>query len=209
MLTLFYGFAAGFVGYLPPSMINMSIVGISVKNSLKAGLIFSLGALLIGGVQEWFSLACSDLIIENKNTMQVLENSAVFVLIALGGFFLYKGIRERNKEKTETNEPKEKNKQDYFFRGILASTLNFLAIPYWLVIGTIFGSNGWLSFEKPSLDYFITGGILGMMALFIGYVFLSRLLAKRMTNVARNMNFILGVIFSILAFVQLIRLGLG
>ena len=206
MLTLFYGFAAGFVGYLPPSMINMSIVGISVKNSLKAGLLFSLGALLIGGAQEWFSLACSDVIVENEGVMKVLENSAVFVLLALGGFFLYKGIKERHKPAKSMDQSSPKERHDYFIRGIFTSVVNFLAIPYWLVVGTVFASKGWLVFEASNLNYFILGGVLGMMTLFVGYVLLSRMLAKKMSSVARNMNFIMGGIFSLLAILQLIRL---
>lgn len=206
MSTIFYGFAAGFVGYLPPSMINMSIVGISVKNSMKAGILFSLGALLVGGVQEWFSLACSDVIVENEGIMKVLEDSAVFVLLALGGFFLYKGFKERKKAEGNINQSLKNNRHDYFFRGIFTSVVNFLAIPYWLVIGTVFAGKGWLVFEKTSLNYFILGGILGMMTLFMGYVLLSRLLAKKMSSVSRNMNFILGGIFLLLGVVQLFRL---
>ena len=205
MSTFFYGFAAGFIGYLPPSMINLSIVGISVKNNLKAGLVFSLGALLVGGVQEWFSLACTDMIIENQQVMSILEDAAVFVLLGLGSFFLFKGIKER-KQSTQTNKEIETKGQGYFLRGIFTSTINFLAIPYWLVIGTVFGTKGWISFKKPELSFFISGGILGMMALFFGYVFLSQILVKKMSGVSRNMNFIMGIIFIVLGFVQVFRL---
>lgn len=208
MLIFFYGFVAGFIGYLPPSMINMSIVGISVKNNLKSGMVFSLGALLIGGIQEWFSLSCSDMIVENKGVLEVLTNSAVFVLILLGSVFLYKGIKERKQKEEISNPADEKSNQGFFFRGVFTSMLNFLAIPYWMVVGTVFGAKGWLSFERPELDYFIVGGVIGMMCLFVGYVFLSEILAKRMAHVARNMSFILGVIFLLLGVIQLIRLVL-
>ncbi|MDZ7614569.1 MAG: hypothetical protein U5K51_13350 [Flavobacteriaceae bacterium] len=86
------------------------------------------------------------------------------------------------------------------------SSLNMLAIPYYLVYSAVLETKGLLLLEKWHIVFFVVGAFLGAFSIFVLYVLLSGVLMSRVRFIAKNINYILGFLFLTLGILLLIDL---
>lgn len=198
-LHVFYGIAMAYVGLISPGMLNMTVL----KTRLNVGKIesvkFALGAAVIIFFQAGIALFFAEFLIENPKVIAFLKMAGVFVFFILAIFFF---MLSRKKM-----EAKRKiSKGNYFFKGMAMSSVNMLAIPFYLGISIYLGSINKIIIEQPYIFLFILGAAIGSFLLFYTYIFFAKVISNKISFIATNINIILSLLFLSLGIYTLIKL---
>lgn len=85
------------------------------------------------------------------------------------------------------------------------SSMNMLAIPFYLVLSSVLETKGWLIMNQLYISIFVAGVFLGALALFALYVLFASIIEKKAQFIARNINYILSLLFLVLGIMTLIK----
>ena len=192
ILSFIIGFLAAFIGLLAPSMLNMTAARTSIEKGKKAGIQFAAGAASVVFIQGFIAVTFAKYFVANPEIITNLKTTAIFVLLGLSIFFF---IQARKKFKTIGN----KKKGSSFIIGLGMSSLNMLAIPFFLTMATLAESKGWMTIEQPYTTIYVIGAVLGSFSFFAIYVSFADIIAKKAQFIAQNINYILSVLFVVLA----------
>jgi len=195
---LIIGFLAAFVGLLAPSMLNMTAARTSIEKGKKAGIQFAAGAASVVFIQGFIAVTFAKYLVANPEVITKLKTAAIFVLLALSIFFF---MQARKKFKAEGKQKKGSS----YFTGFGMSSLNMLAIPFYLAMATLAESKGWMKIEQPYSTVYVIGAVLGAFSLFATYASFAEVIAKKAQFIAKNINYILSVLFIVLAITTAIQ----
>ena len=198
IVPLFIGFLAAFVGLLAPSMLNMTAARTSIEKGKKAGIQFAAGAASVVFVQGFIAVTFAKYLVAHPEVITKLKTAAIFVLLALSIFFF---MQARKKFKAEGKDKKGNN----FIVGLGMSSLNMLAIPFYLAMATLAENNEWMAIEQPYSTVFVLGAVLGAFSLFAMYASFADVIARKAQFIAKNINYILSILFIVLAIVTAIQ----
>ncbi len=198
ILPLIIGFSAAFIGLLAPSMLNMTASRMSIEKGKSAGIQFSAGASLVVFIQGLISVIFTKYLVQNPDVILNLKRVAIVVLFGLSFYF----FKQARKKSTIKGEQKKGNS---FFIGVGMSSLNFLAIPFYLAIATYAESNGWMEIKQPYATIYVIGATLGSFVLFSCYAVFAEVISKRIKFMAQNINYILSALFVVLAIITAIQ----
>ncbi len=192
ILPLIIGFLAAFIGLLAPSMLNMTAARTSIEKGKNAGIQFAAGAASVVFIQAFIAVYFAKYLVAHPEVITKLKTAAIFVLLALSVFFF---MQARKKFKAEGKQKKGSS----FITGIGMSSLNMLAVPFYLAMATLAESKGWMSIEQPYSIIYVVGAVLGAFSLFATYATFAEIIAKKAQFIAKNINYILSVLFVVLA----------
>ena len=192
ILPLIVGFLAAFIGLLAPSMLNMTAARTSIEKGKKAGIQFAAGAASVVFVQAFIAVTFAKYLVAHPEVITKLKTAAIFVLLALSVFFF---MQARKKFKAEGKDKKGSS----FIVGLGMSSLNMLAIPFYLAMATLAESKGWMQIVQPYSTIYVVGAVLGAFSLFATYASFAEIIAKKAQFIAKNINYILSVLFIVLA----------
>jgi len=199
IVHIFLGFLMAFVGLIPPGMLNMSAVRTSIEMGKKAAILFSLGAAAVVIPQAYIALSFAQYFVNHPEIIDRLTIAGVIVLFGLSIFFF---VQARKRFRGEG-----KNKRgDYFLIGMIMSVMNMLAIPFYLLMSTILKNKGLLIMEQPYINFFVFGVFVGAFSLFFVYVLFAYFIERRAQFIARNINYILSILFLFLGILTLIKM---
>lgn len=196
VLHLFLGFVMAFIGVIAPGMLNMTAVRVKIEKNKKSALLFSLGAAIIVIPQAYIALAFAKFFTKHPEIIERLKMAGVFVLLTLSVFFFFQARKKIKAEGT-------KKKGNYFFIGMTLSSINMLAIPYYLLFSSVFEKKGWLVMSQPYISLFVAGAFLGTFFLFLMYIEFASIIERKVQFIARNINYILSVLFFVLGILLL------
>ena len=197
VLHLSLGFGMAFLGLVPPGMLNMTAVRTSIEKGLKCGLRFSAGAATVVIIQAFVALTFAKYLSDHPEVFDVLKKIAIGIFVLLAIFFF------RQAKKQFKAEGKQK-KGNSFYVGMLMSSLNALAIPFYFGYSTIMETKGWIILQHPYIAIFVAGAVVGAFALFATYARFAEVIVRKAQFIAQNINYILSGLFVILAAVQII-----
>lgn len=193
------GIISIFIGLLPPGMLNMTAVQLTVEKGKKQSQLFSIGASIVVFIQAGIALVFAKELNKNPDLLADLEVAGTIVFFALAVFFF---IKTRSKINFKAKKEKRNN---YFFQGFLMSTMNMLAIPFFLAVSTYLGAEGLLKMEKSYVISFVFGSALGAYFLFLIYIIFAKIIIKRANFIARNINYILSLLFLFLGILTWVK----
>lgn len=199
ILPLLLGFFSAFVGLLAPGMLNMTAVRTAIEQGKKAGYLFATGAASVVLIQATIALLFANYISKNLHILDNLRVGAIVVFFLLAIFFF---TQARKKFKAEGKV----KKGNMFFIGIIMSSINMLAIPFYFGLSTYFTANGTLVMKQPYISLFVIGASLGSLSIFYMYVYFANLISKRAKFIASNINYILSGLFLLLGLVTLLKM---
>jgi len=78
-----------------------------------------------------------------------------------------------------------------------------LAIPFFLGYSTLMEAKGWLVIDPPHNYIFALGAVAGAFVLFFLYVLFAEYIQKRVQFIAKNINYILSLLFLTLALITI------
>jgi len=192
------GFVMAFLSLIPPGMLNMTAVKTSLQKGKNEGIWFSLGAAMVVIPQAFIALVFAKYFAENPQVVERLEIAGIIVLFVLS-FVFFKQARKKFKGEGGKREGKS------FLLGMLMSGMNMLAIPFYLVLSSVLENRGLLQTEQPYIILFVSGVFLGAFSLFFLYASFAQIIQKKAQFIARNINYILSLLFLVLGILTLIK----
>ena len=195
LLPLIVGYIAAFVGLLAPSMLNMTAAKTSLEKGKTAGIQFAAGAASVVTIQAFIAVYFANKI--TPEIIKTLQKAAFFVLMGLAIFFF---MQARKKFKAEGSDKKGST----FIIGMGMSSLNMLAVPFYLAMAKV-GEGYGMILDIPYSLVYVIGAVLGAFSLFAIYASFASIIAKKAAFIAKNINYILAGLFVILAIASGIK----
>ena len=200
LINFIIGFVAAFVGVIPPGLLNMSAAKISMKESRKAAVLFSIGVCVTVIFQTLIALLFAKYLDQHPEIVDLLQKVAlgIFICITVYFFFIAKDTRR------ELPENVNYSKTNRFFYGILLGALNLLPLPYCVFISITFSGFGWFKFTQPELWATVIASGLGTFAILILYI---QFFKRRQHNgkFRVNMNYIIGLITAVISVITFLK----
>lgn len=188
----------GYGGLIAPGMLNMTAVRFSIEKGLRSGIIFSAGAATVVFFQALIALVFANYLDKHPEILEHLTFAAIIIFFVLAVFFF---IQARKKFKATG----KRKKGNVFFIGIFMSSINMLAVPFYLAISAYLSSKDKILLEQPYILWFVIGAVLGAFGLFVTYALFASYISKRAQFIARNINYILSLLFLVLGIITLLR----
>lgn len=195
---LFIGIFSGFTGLIPPGMLNMTTVRNSLVYGRGSGLKFALGASIVVIAQAALALSFASFFKSRPDILDQLSVAAIAIFLLLSVYFFWLA------RKTQHFNPKA-TKKNFIISGMLMSLINMLAIPYYLGLSTYWNAKSYLILEQPYIALFVIGCSLGAFALFTVYAYFAEVIERRASFIAKNINYILSLLFVVLAILAFFR----
>lgn len=190
--TVLLAVLVAFMGFSPPGMLNMTALKLSLEHSRSFAMSFVLGASTIIFFQALIAVTFAKFLGNNPQVIYYLKYGAIVVFIALAFFFF------KQAKRTTPMQFKTGGNQGYL-AGVTMSLMNMLAIPFFLGYSTLLEAKGLLNLIPPFNLVFSFGAFIGSIALFGIYVWFAAFIQQRVQFIARNINYILSLLFIILA----------
>ena len=201
MISLFFlGFIFSFLGYTPPGVLNMTAIKIKLKGNQKDFTQFVLGASLIVFLQAYVSIYLIEYVSKNPTFLEFLEKIGIIVLLFLS-FYFYK----QNKKEKKQIEINSNTKKNSFFVGVILSSLNMFAIPFFCGITAFLVAFKLMSFDTISIFLFVIGSVVGTFYILFLYGKFAYKIQQKTGNLTNNINLILSFVTAFLALFTLIR----
>lgn len=184
--TFLVGVFFSYLGSIPPGMINISVLQLSMQNKKAAALSFTIACVVVEFFYAAIAVRFQMFLTDNTSITDYFQLITAVVLISLGIVNLIK------KEKTLV--PKKGEKRNSFRKGALISLANPLAIPFWLAVTIYLQSMDWVYLEGASFWWYIAGISSGTFLLLLTII----LLASKYSLILNNhfiVNKIPGLIF--------------
>jgi hypothetical protein len=188
------GFISSFIGTLPLSTLNLSILKLALDNRHQAALSFTYSASIVEFIQVCLTLPLLGVLASIPNLKAGFALVSIPVLLFLG-YKSYKTAVNTEGGKTVEN--------DGFKQGLLLGCANVMVYPFWLLWGHVFVSNGWLKMDFTSLSIFCIGAGVGTLLAFLVFVFLGKILLKHLYHLQFLINRMIAYTFFGFAFLQL------
>jgi threonine/homoserine/homoserine lactone efflux protein len=199
LMHILLGYVMAFFSLTPPGMLNMTAVRTALEKGSRSGMWFALGAAMVVIPQAFIALVFARFFADHPEVVDRLNYAGLFVLFLLSVVFF---IQARKNFKGEGSGKRGKS----FVVGLLMSSMNMLAIPFYLVLSSVLENRGLLTTEQPYINLFVTGVFLGAFSLFMVYVKFAEVIQKRAQFIARNINYILSALFLVLGILTLIKI---
>ncbi len=196
---IFYGILLVYFAMISPGMLNMTALKVRIDVGKQESLKFALGAAIIIFIQAGIALFFADFFVRNPKIIEILKVAGVFVFFTLAIFF-FSLSRKKIKHQSKSS------KGNYFFKGVIMSSLNMLSIPFYLAITILLASENIIILEQPFILLFVLGVLIGALLLFYSYIYFAEIIAKKVSFIAKNINLILSGIFVVLGVMTTVRL---
>jgi threonine/homoserine/homoserine lactone efflux protein len=200
IIIFFIVFIISFLGSIHPGPLNVSVVEITLKNSLKSGLVMALGGVIPEFIYSWFAVEGTLFFQRNHVIFHSLQWLMVVVLLVMG----LATILSKNKNiKTEIAQ------SGLFVKGFLLSILNPQLLVFWLLICVYFQGIEFLNIDNNFKKIaFVMGTGLGAFAL--NYLYAMYAFAKKdfiFQHINQKLfNILIGSSFLAMAIFQIVKL---
>ncbi|MEO6347720.1 MAG: LysE family transporter [Aquaticitalea sp.] len=201
-ILFFLGFIIALVGVVPPGLLNMTAVKISLKEGHVRGLMYSIGVCVIVFLQTYIATMFARYLSNHQDVVKILQRVAfvIFVLITLYYLLIAKSDPKPN------NDSHSKSKHSRFFQGMFLSAINFFPIPYQAYMTITLASFGWMDFKNLSIILYVLGSVAGtFVMLYIYILFFDKVKSKFFTS-QKNINYFIGTITGLIAGVTLVHI---
>ena len=191
---IFIGFLIGFMGYLPPGNINLTVVQMSIRRSKDHLWYFIFFATLMEFIYCFGSLTGLKFLVEKPDWVIAMKWSSVVVFTVLGVLSFLQKVKEHGKRSSGIG------------KGIIIAILNPLQIPFWLIWGVYVMQNKWVQPEHVSIIIFSIITSAGSFTILWLYSVVGRKLEDTLIAHQRTLNVVIGCIFIGLAILELVKL---
>jgi len=187
-----------FLGSLPLGTLNIASMQIAITYGVWQAMQFSIGSLIAEMIYVRLSLVAMDWIRKRQKIFRMLE-WLTFVIVLLLAFSSFRAaMSEHPKENLvlSSNLPK-------FILGLAMSAVSPAQIPFWFGWSTVLLTKNILKPTKPNYYSYIFGIGIGTLLGNAVFIFGGRIVADKIQNSHRVMNWVIGGIFLVTAIIQL------
>lgn len=150
------GFLVSFIGSIPLGYLNVVGFDIYSQKGLTATISYLLGVVTIEFFVIYFTLIFAKKLSENKKLTKYIEGFSVLFMLVLAAFFYLSANSETTNRTVFSNVS-----QNFFFVGLLFSSLNFIQIPFWTGWNLYLLNGNNIEISKSRKYFYVFGTILG------------------------------------------------
>ncbi len=197
----FWGLMISFLGSLPLGTLNVAAMQISVQESIRNAIYFSLGSLLVEMIYVRISLVGINWIRKQKKLFRWMEwiTLAIVVALAVGSFAA--AMHSHHAKNVILH-----NNINRFLLGVMLSAISPMQIPFWFGWSTVLFTKNILQPKNSYYNIYIVG--IGLGTLFGNFVFIfgGKWIVEKLNGNQNLMNWIIGGIFAATAVIFLIKI---
>ena len=187
-----------FLGSLPLGTLNIAAMQISISDSAIQALQFSLGSLLAEMIYVRLSLVAMDWVRKRHFFFRMLEWITLAIVLVLAASSFYAAMSPTVKENVFLNSPLPK-----ILLGFSMSAVSPAQIPFWFGWSTVLLTKKILLPQNKHYNFYIVGIGLGTLIGNCVFIFGGRLIADKLQNSDKVINWVIGAIFLITAIIQI------
>lgn len=197
----FTGMLVSFLGTLPLGTLNIAAMQISIAESVRDAMLFSLGALTSEMIYVRLSLVAMDWVRRQEKLFRILEWLTLIIILALAvtSFIAATHPHENKNVILNSNMPS-------FLLGLSMSAVNPMQIPFWFGWSTVLLTKGVLMPNNRHYNFYTVGIGIGTMIGNCLFIFGGRLIASKIRDNQSVVNYVIAGIFFVTALIQLWRM---
>ncbi|MFY7670501.1 hypothetical protein ACOSP6_05385 [Tenacibaculum sp. MEBiC06402] len=199
-LNFILGFLIAYVGFIMPSMLNLTVGKIFIEENKKSARRFIYGATIVVFFQFLLSLYVISIINKIPNILFWIKNSAIVVFLFLSGFYLRKEFFSKEKVRQVCN------RKTCFVYGLKLSFVNMFAIPFFALVYSFLNAEGLVSDNYYEIVAFGIGTSIGVFAVLSSYILLVIKKETRVNKVMVFFNPLMSIITGFAALLTIIKL---
>lgn len=190
-----------FLGSLPLGTLNVAAMQISVQESIRNAMYFSIGSLLTEMVYVRISLVGINWIRKQKVLFKWMEWIAFGIVLALAVGSFIAAAHENHAKNVMLN-----NNMHRFLLGLLLSAISPMQIPFWFGWSTVLFSKNILQPKNSFYNFYIFGIGLGTLLGNCVFIFGGKFIVQKLNANQSILNLVIGGIFAVTALIMLIRI---
>lgn len=200
-ICLLLGFCIAALGSITPSFLNLTVVKYSLKNGKKSTFYLIAGYATVLFFQANLGAYLANILMKNSEYITLIQKigTGILFLLSINFFRLYFSPK---KEVSEKEIPKSKS----YFYGILMSSLNMMAIPFYFTFISLLIGFKYFEYNVFNAFYFSIGSTIGSFTLYTIYAIVAKNIEHKLTYIASKMDFILGCLTGIVGIGNVIYL---
>lgn len=193
-----YGLLGSFLGGVAFGPINLSVVDLTLKKSMRSARQFCVAAALVEIFQATIAILFGKLISRKIEEFPELKLLVIIFFVVLGLYFIFK----QDKPKAELSKD---GKRSNFLNGFIIAILNPQVIPYWIFVLAYLKSAQVLYLKSWHLVIFLVGVTIGKFLILSLYSYLSDYIKKHTANLNEYVSKAIGGILLVVGLAQAIK----
>ncbi|OWY24444.1 hypothetical protein C7N43_29735 [Sphingobacteriales bacterium UPWRP_1] len=199
---LFAGLGISFIGSLPMGIINLYVFETAVKHGRLRAFFVALGAVMVEMVQATVALLMVNYMYQYPNAAYYARIFSIPVFLVIGMIQLFAKPAPKSADNIAKYKVSDSSKPAFaaFGMGIFLSSINMMAIPYWLFYTSYLVAGGYL--HSHAVFYtavYIAGIACGSLLVCMLYAQAGNYIAQRFTQNTTIVNRVVGCILIALA----------
>lgn len=202
MRVFFWGMLISFLGTLPMGTLNIMAMQIGIQESIKNALLFVLGSLMVEMIYVRISLVGINWIQKQERVMKAMQWITLGIIVALATGSIMAALHSD----AGTKNVMLQNNMHRTLLGMFMCAINPVQIPFWFGWSTVLFSKKILEPVNAQYNSYIVGIGLGTLIGNSLFIFGGKWLVQRIANSQAYLNWVIGGIFAITAFIQLYKI---
>jgi threonine/homoserine/homoserine lactone efflux protein len=197
----FWGLIVSFLGSLPLGTLNVAAMQISVQESIRNAILFSLGSLTVEMIYVRISLVGINWVRKQKKIFRWMEWIALAIVVALAVGSFAAAMQPHEAKNVMLN-----NNINRFLLGLMLSAISPMQIPFWFGWSTVLFTKNILLPKNSYYNIYIIGIGLGTLLGNCVFIFGGKWIVQKLNGNQSLMNWIIGGIFAATAVIFLIKI---
>ena len=182
--------------------LNIMAMQIGIQESIHNALLFVLGSLIVEMIYVRISLVGINWIQKQERVMKAMQWITLAIIVALAVGSIMAALHPDAEAKNVVLQ----NNMHRTLLGMLMCAINPVQIPFWFGWSTVLFSKKILEPVNAQYNFYIVGIGLGTLLGNSLFIFGGKWLVHRIANSQAYMNWVIGGIFAITAFIQLYKI---
>jgi threonine/homoserine/homoserine lactone efflux protein len=199
--VFFWGMIVSFLGSLPLGTLNVAAMQISVQESVKNAILFSLGSLTVEMIYVRISLVGINWVRKQKKLFRWMEWITVAIVLALAIGSFAAAMKPHAAKNVILN-----NTINRYLLGVMLSAINPVQIPFWFGWSTVLFTKNILQPKNSFYNIYIFGIGLGTLMGNFVFIFGGKWIVGKLNGNQSLLNWIIGGIFAVTAVIFLIKI---
>lgn len=185
--------------------LNVTAMQIGIQESIENALLFALGSLTVEMIYVRISLVGIDWVSRQVKLMRAMQWITLAIIISLAVGSIMAALHPSDAVKNVVLQ----NKLHRTLLGMFMCAINPVQIPFWFGWSAVLFSKKILQPMAAQYNSYIVGIGIGTLMGNCVFIFGGRFLVKHIQNSQAYLNWVIGAIFTITAFIQLYKILKG
>lgn len=193
-----FGLFGSFLGGVAFGPINLSVVDLTLKKSVRSAIRFCIAAALVEVIQATIAILFGKMISRKIEEFPELKLLVIIFFVILGLYFIFKKDIPESEIKTDS-------KKSSFLNGFIVAIFNPQTIPYWIFVLAYLKSAQVLYLKSWYLLIFLAGVSIGKFIILSLYSYLSEYIKRHTANLNDYVSKAIGGLLLAAGLVQAVK----